>query len=226
MAVPSTFADLSTTPASNGGLVSDATAVNTIDDHLRAVYALIASVYANSGNGWASPYLTGVNPSYTGTLTGGTGVVNIGSGQIYKDSSGNVGFGTTTGPASGLGLSIYGSTGVARLTLRNTTTGDTTSDGSSVFVSGLDLGIENREAGAMIFYTNGSARARIDSAGNVGIGTAAPDAKLHVIGSVRLDAAITSSATAGGAIELPVQPAGYLTVNIGGTNQKIPYYAE
>ena len=30
------------------------------------------------------------NLSYTGTLTGGTGVVNIGSGQIYKDVSGNV----------------------------------------------------------------------------------------------------------------------------------------
>jgi hypothetical protein len=34
------------------------------------------------------------NASYTGTLTGGTGVVNIGSGQVYKDASGNVGIGT------------------------------------------------------------------------------------------------------------------------------------
>jgi hypothetical protein len=31
--------------------------------------------------------------SYTGTLTGSTGVVNIGSGQVYKDASGNVGIG-------------------------------------------------------------------------------------------------------------------------------------
>ena len=36
------------------------------------------------------------NLSYTGTLTGNGGIVNIGSGQIYKDASGNVGFGTTT----------------------------------------------------------------------------------------------------------------------------------
>jgi hypothetical protein len=35
------------------------------------------------------------NPSYTGTLTGGTGVINIGSGQVYKDASGNVGIGTS-----------------------------------------------------------------------------------------------------------------------------------
>ena len=33
--------------------------------------------------------------SYTGTLTGGTGVVNLGSGQVYKDASGNVGIGVT-----------------------------------------------------------------------------------------------------------------------------------
>jgi hypothetical protein len=31
--------------------------------------------------------------NYTGTLTGGTGVINIGSGQLYKDASGNVGIG-------------------------------------------------------------------------------------------------------------------------------------
>ena len=36
------------------------------------------------------------NLSYTGTFTGGTGVVNLGSGQFYIDASGNVGIGTTT----------------------------------------------------------------------------------------------------------------------------------
>ena len=44
----------------------------------------------------ASSALSNVNPSYTGTLTGGTGVVNIGSGQVYKDASGNVGIGTVS----------------------------------------------------------------------------------------------------------------------------------
>jgi hypothetical protein len=36
------------------------------------------------------------NLAYTGTLTGGTGVVNLGSGQFYKDASGNVGIGTSS----------------------------------------------------------------------------------------------------------------------------------
>ena len=36
------------------------------------------------------------NVSYTGTLTGGTGILNIGSGQIYKDANGNIGIGTSS----------------------------------------------------------------------------------------------------------------------------------
>ncbi len=39
--------------------------------------------------------VSSTNLAYTGTLTGGTGVVNIGSGQVYKDASGNVGIGVT-----------------------------------------------------------------------------------------------------------------------------------
>ena len=46
----------------------------------------------------ASPTFTGTvntaNLAYTGTLTGGTGVIAIGTNQIYKDASGNVGIGT------------------------------------------------------------------------------------------------------------------------------------
>jgi hypothetical protein len=38
---------------------------------------------------------TFTNLAYTGTLTGGTGVINIGSSQFYKDASGNVGIGVT-----------------------------------------------------------------------------------------------------------------------------------
>jgi hypothetical protein len=85
--------------------------------------------------------------SYTGTLTGGTGVIDIGSGELYKDASGNVGVGTASptqkldvngtakattfsGSASGLtGLPL--STGVSgTLPVANGGTGVTSSTGT------------------------------------------------------------------------------------------------
>lgn len=42
-----------------------------------------------------SPAVSITDLSYSGTLTGGTGVINIGSNQIYKDASGNVSLGGT-----------------------------------------------------------------------------------------------------------------------------------
>jgi hypothetical protein len=155
MAVPSTFADLSATPASNSGLISDSSAVNTIDDHFRTIYAFIASVYANSGNGWASPFLPAANPSYTGTLTGGTGVVNLGSGQVYKDAGGNLGLGTTV-PGSKLDVA-----GEIRIT----------DPGANANVRFMPGGVERGKltvtnASSMIFETAGAERLLIDSSGN------------------------------------------------------------
>ena len=45
----------------------------------------------------------------------------------------------------------------------------------------------------MTFYTGGSERARIDTSGNVGIGTSSPAAKLNVIGDIQLSRSATAS---------------------------------
>jgi hypothetical protein len=170
MAVPSTFADLSATPASNSGLIADSSAVNVIDDHFRTVYAFIASIYANSGNGWTSPFLTAANPSYTGTLTGGTGVLNLGSGQIYKDSSGNVGMGTTS-PAGRLHVKTSSTTIPAVL--------DTSADTAPSYTqhrvnasAGWEVGMSQASEGyeyRWCYGTFGTSnnRLRLDSSGNL-----------------------------------------------------------
>jgi hypothetical protein len=107
------------------------------------------------------------NISYTGTLTGNGGIVNIGSGQIYKDASGNVGIGTSS---PGAKLNVDGGASGAKLKLSNNTSGRGALDGFDLDFTGTDIYITNRENGSMIFETNGSERARIDSSGNLLVG--------------------------------------------------------
>lgn len=102
MAVPTLISDLSTTigsnaPAGNTNVFPD------IDDHIRALAGMLCSVAtASATNGYTTPYLklTGGTVSgaltYSSTLTGGTSVVNLGSGQFYKSATGDIGIGTAT----------------------------------------------------------------------------------------------------------------------------------
>jgi len=132
--------------------------------------------------------------SYTSTLTGGTGIINIGSGQIYKDASGNIGV-NNTAPTST--MSVYNSVSgyKADFTQLSTGVGDytgiafcVTTSPSSGFKKGAVL-FERTGSGAVgklhwcvntaADVTNVSltdARITTDSAGNTGIGTTSPAA--------------------------------------------------
>jgi hypothetical protein len=119
--------------------------------------------------------------TYTTTLTGGTGIVNLGSGQFYKDASGNVGIGTSS-PNAKLHVN-NASSGGASSYFTDSTTGT-----SSGFQVGLDSGhnaILNMQYNAqMLFSTNNSERMRLDSSGNLLVGTTTAVEKLTVSGSV------------------------------------------
>ena len=66
--------------------------------------------------------LPAANPSYTGTLTGGTGVINIGSGQLGKDANGNLLVGTTAATLSTSTFTVAAAK--PALVLGNSTTAD------------------------------------------------------------------------------------------------------
>ena len=106
--------------------------------------------------------------------------------RLRIDSSGNVGIGTTSpSVASGLGLVINGGASQTRLAFKNTYTGDTSNDGVqfALVAASSSFIFQNRESdGSFAFETNSVERLRIDSSGNVGIGTANPIRKLSIEG--------------------------------------------
>ena len=97
------------------------------------------------------------NPTYTGTLTGSTGILNIGSGQLYKDASGNMGIGTSS---PGAKLDVNGNTRVI----------------SGNYLALFESSNNNQwqfknNTNNLTFTYNSTEAMRIDSAGNFLVGT-------------------------------------------------------
>ena len=157
------------------------------------------------------------NLSYTGTLTGGTGVVNLGSGQFYKDASGNVGVGTSS-PQSKFAVSVsagasttqnligmYQMAGADAVKLR--IGGYRYDNAAQTYIDFIQNSGTNFQS-QITFNTNSgggvSEAMRIDSSGNVGIGTSSPVSKFDVNGCIRSIANTTPSSGSG--IELVYNP--------------------
>jgi hypothetical protein len=98
--------------------------------------------------------------------------------RLRVDSSGNVGIGVS-GPAQN--LHIYSASAYV------TTRIQSGSQFLDLAHTGSDAYLTNT-AGSTIFYTGGSEKVRVDSSGNVGIGTSSPSQALQVNGNVLIGA--------------------------------------
>jgi hypothetical protein len=136
------------------------------------------------------------------------------------DSSGNVGIGTSS-PTVKLDvrgtIKIYdtGSTN-SNLIMRNSTTGDAA--GFGLQQDGVNTILYNGSNGYMSFYTNTVERMRIDSSGNVLIGTTSP------VGKLTLLARATSTVTNGLTLDNDGGGAGNgIALNFYGTGTAQPF---
>ena len=193
----SSEAKFTITDAGNVGLEFSPTAVagsNRILSYNRASMAFVPMMlmalshkFNVSGTDMLTVDSTGM--SYTGTLTGGTGVVNLGSGQFVKDASGNVGVGDDNPSAK---LSILGDTGASKRALRIKPTNEAAAIDSVRTVaiersgndSALAMGYSTTRDAFVISSTYGSTgaykplvlatsdqdRVTVDPAGNFGLG--------------------------------------------------------
>jgi len=145
-------------------------------------------------------------------------------GSAYRSSaladgdlfvSGNVGIGTTS-PSNAQGwnrvLDVNGAAHAKLLVTENTAGVKTGIFSHSNWGGGATGSIGTESNHPLRFLTNYSERMRIDTSGNVGIGTASPGAKLDVVGKIRMadgtqgaDKVLTSDASGVGTWQDPSQ---------------------
>jgi hypothetical protein len=101
------------------------------------------------------------NMTYTGALTGGTGVVNYGSGQFYKATNGYIGLGTTN-PSSPLEIVCSANIGLR--------VGNGTYSGDFVPSSAGGMAITTNGAYPLLTYVNSAFRTGVNSQGQFTVG--------------------------------------------------------
>jgi hypothetical protein len=212
MPVPSLITDISATLASNASIPSGGESPILTDDYLRTAFTFIAQLRDGTGFttavrsnvlGSASvPAHSFVGSTNTGMFSPSAGALALsvsGAEAMRIDSSGNVGIGTAS---PGDKLHVIGNTRLSNNSAFRVN--NVAGTPQSLLTLGVDdnvyMGqVSSPTAGALFAYgsqfifTGATERMRIDSSGNVGIGTTGPGGKFHVENSSAGDGIIVRS---------------------------------
>ena len=160
--------------------------------------------------------VTGTTLTATGAFTSLGIDDNAASTAVTIDSGGYVGVNYTNPSNIGGTLSV-----VQKVSGKGIAIGDATvSDSLFLENNTSQCDIKNNSTKPIVFSTNSTERMRIDSSGNVGIGTDAPDGRLHVAGSGVEVFLENSDTTANGSHEFKMtalkQGIGFNVLTLGG----------
>jgi hypothetical protein len=145
-----------------------------------------------------SPFLR-TNTSITSPAANTVAITTASTERLRVTSAGNVGIGTSSPQAIlDLNRNFDGEIGAF---IRNPNAGgyvavrlgnsDRSTNGDHLIYGSSTLGMRSKTGAAITFEPAGTERMRIDSAGNVGIGTSSPTERLHVNGSVTVSGRIS-----------------------------------
>jgi hypothetical protein len=178
---------LGVTPSANWSAVSALQLNSAGSLSSTNLYTSMQNGLVTTSGGYAWKYLTstyglaylqsntnGQHQWYT-AVSGTAGNVAVPTQVMTLDASGNLGLATSSVTPRDTGattLELYGpSSGRAAIKFTNSTSGTTGTDGMFLgYDSSLNFNILNNEAGAILFATNNTERARIDSSGNLLVG--------------------------------------------------------
>jgi hypothetical protein len=161
----------------------------------------------------AAPSIAFTGDPNTGIYSPGADQLAVstgGTGRLFVDASGNVGIGTSS-PTAGYLLDCRGNVKFGSSSTAGVYLGV---DSNIPFVQGFDSGATYNQ---LKFLVGGTEAVRIDSSGNVGIGTTSPTTTLDVNGDVTISDKIIHAGDTDTAIRFPA--ADTFTVETGGVER-------